>query len=262
MADFQSFAKKGQFNPQQIQSAASGMRNAFSTYNNLQGMADQSAARAEGQALQDEQIYYRRGLAEVKEVGKDLQSLGKLSKTLGKQLYDQQERINKQEMAEGMAESYEYGVTEEEIAEHQAGVAELKKGEEVFQEGAASVFRNGGDYSQAERIKGMSGWRQYGFAVGIAKQASEGFGPWLEQQLAGLEGSLPEKAAAIVGLRNQYMDQMGLTGMNKVLLAEHAFPGMRKSESAAMGALVSNMPLIVLLMIKVELVWSSKLLVT
>lgn len=164
-----------------------------------------------------------------------LTNLAAFSETLSSSLIQQAEQQNKKDQAEGLALAYEQGLPTDEVTQHQQQVEGLRKADDVLQNETRKALEQGVPYEAATQFKNLSGWKAYGYAMGRAKLAGENYGAWMAEKLQDFNGDPAQYAAAMAELRNQYFTDNGLTGLNRVLLAEHVFPTMRQSDAKLMA---------------------------
>ena len=85
----------------------------------------------------------------------------------------------------------------------------------------------------------MSGWKLYGYTKQKAIMAGENYKAWMEGEMANNNDlqisyggrdfspsqaqSLPEKSVAMGALRRKYLEDQGLLGVNRFLLADHFY---------------------------------------
>ena len=196
----------------------------------------------------------------AKQSGEGLIALGKFSKTLSKVLYAEAEKQNERDLNEGIAAAYEegmYGAGSPERMALDMGEAQLKADDAELGFASSIVMNGQGENYQASRsVRNMSGWKQYGYASGKAQIAGQQYGSWMENALStdnetqitiGDQTFTPAQAytpqqtqAAMAVLRRQYMQQAGVSGLAKPLLAKYMFETMMKSDASMVGAARKN----------------------
>jgi hypothetical protein len=181
----------------------------------------------------------------------NVQALAVFSQTLGKQLEEEQNTRNQAQLEEGMALAYEQGVPVEEQASHDSQEQELIAAKEGVNTYADTVAKAGAQVETVEAVRNLSGWKQYGYAVGLARQAAGGYSSWVQDKfltdnetVINIKGEDPftpatastptQKAAALAALRTQYFRQTGILGLNKALLNKYAWDDMRQVDQQYM----------------------------
>lgn len=160
-------------------------------------------------------------------------ALSKFSQTLTDTLVKEAEKKNERDLQEGLNAAYMDGFSPEAIAEFDFKENELKLADEGIQQYADAVSKSGAPFMGVQQVRQLSGWKQYGYAMGMAQIAGDNYGAAMASALAGLPpgASVAEKAAALAQARGEYMRQTGLLGVNPLLSNKYAFPAMRQADS-------------------------------
>jgi len=163
----------------------------------------------------------------------NLRSLANLSKTLSDTLVEETKKRNAQQQEEGLNLAYMDGFSEQEIADFEAQEAELRVADEGIQQYADTVAKSGAPYMGVQRVRELSGWKAYGYAMGMATMAGQDYAVAMQQALADLPADAPvaEKVAALAQARGRFMSERGLVGLNPLLANKYAFPSMRQADS-------------------------------
>lgn len=166
-----------------------------------------------------------------------LTSLADFSTTLSNTLVEQVKQQNERDQQEGLQLAYMNGLPEEVMLAYNSEVDKLKVANDGIQQVADVAQSSGAPFEGVQQLRNLSGWKQYGYAMGIAQRAGDLYPLAMEQALANLpeEATAADRAAALATARGQYMQQMGLTGMNTALLNKHAFPSMRDADAAMLS---------------------------
>ena len=151
---------------------------------------------------------------------------------------ENQERDTEEGDIEGEDEKKPDLSTEEKI-DYYAGVELLKDNKLAFDSAALNVQENGGSFQESEEVRNMSGWKLYGYTKQKAIMAGDNYKAWMEGEMANNNDlqisyggrdfspsqaqSLPEKSVAMGALRRKYLEDQGLLGVNRFLLADHFY---------------------------------------
>jgi murein DD-endopeptidase MepM/ murein hydrolase activator NlpD len=140
-------------------------------------------------------------------------------------------------MEEGVMQAYMDGISTEENLAFEIAEGYLKDNDDQIQGIGDSAQATGAPFMGVQKIRELSGWKAYGYAMGMAQNAGHGYGAAMEQALADVpeDISAAEKAVYLSNARAQFMRQAGLLGMNPALLNKYAFPGMREADSVIMN---------------------------
>ena len=185
-----------------------------------------------------------------------LKQLSNFSNTLSQAVVEERKRGIIDERAEGAAAWEEQQFSAEEISFYNEGKEALRdnkiKGDNVSQE----ISDNGGTFQQAEEPKKLTGWGLYEFTRRKAASGAENYQGWMEGQMSTNEDlqlswtneageqenftpntakTLEQKSIAMRALRKKYFMDTGLANVNKVLLADVAYPTMSKASAAIMA---------------------------
>jgi hypothetical protein len=182
----------------------------------------------------------------------NVQALSVFSQTLGKRLEEERDARNQADVEEGMALAYEQGIPAEEQAVHDYQEQQLIAAKEGVNTYADNIAKSGAELETVEAVRNLSGWKKYGYAVGLAKQAAGGYSSWIQDRfftdnetVINIKGEAPftpatadtptKKAAALAALRTQYFRQTGILGLNKALLNKYAWDDMRQVDQQYMN---------------------------
>jgi len=179
-----------------------------------------------------------------------LDSISAFSQTLSEYLVEEKKEENERLEKEGEIEAIEEemekqeeegdpGIPPEEKIDYYAGVGLLKDNKLAFDSAALATQENGGSFQESEEVRNMSGWKLYGYTKQKAISAGENYKAWMEGEMANNKDlqisyggrdftpsqsqSLPEKSVAMGALRRKYLEEQGLLGINRVLLADHFY---------------------------------------
>mgnify|MGYP003132882154 CR=1 FL=1 len=185
-----------------------------------------------------------------KEQKAKLDSISSFSQTLSEYLVEEKKEENERLEKEGEIEAIEEemekqeeegdpGIPPEEKIDYYAGVGLLKDNKLAFDSAALATQENGGSFQESEEVRNMSGWKLYGYTKQKAISAGENYKAWMEGEMANNKDlqisyggrdftpsqaqSLPEKSVAMGALRRKYLEEQGLLGINRVLLADHFY---------------------------------------
>lgn len=181
-----------------------------------------------------------------------LTGLAAFSETISNSLIEQAKQKAERDQEEGLQLAYVDGLPKPVTEAYDKGIQQLEQAHEGVQQVADKAQQAGEPFEAVQQIRNLSGWKKYGYAMGMAKMAGEEYGPWLADQLKSnstsqiqvgdrvfvpTEAKTPaEKAAATAVLRTEYMRSKGLVGLNPALLNKHAFPQFRDYEQRLLDA--------------------------
>ncbi len=172
-----------------------------------------------------------------KQVGQDLVTLSKLSKTLTDALVERQKGINEDEKAEGVVEGYQQyllgGLDTSQVTE---GMQTAKQQDGVAQDVSSEVLGDSGEnYEAAAGISKATTWREVGRRQGAAMGAVASYDTFVDDQLANQQfNSSAEYAAARAQVQKQFFKEAGLSGVKPQFLAQNVYPQIMKADQAAM----------------------------
>ncbi len=179
-----------------------------------------------------------------------LDSISTFSNTLSEYLVSEKKKENKRLFDEGRIAEIEEDIEKEEEEEgssvppeereeYDQGVDQLKKNKTAFDSAALNIQEEGGSFQEADKVKNMSGWKLYGYTVQKAVSAGDSYQAWMEGEMANnndikitFQGeeftpktakTLDQKKVAMTSLRRKYLQEQGLLGVHKVLLADHFY---------------------------------------
>ena len=166
-----------------------------------------------------------------------LGTLSTFSKTLSDHLEEQQKIKNEADMNEGMMMAY---LTPQDPADALAfDIAEgyLKQGDEQIQAIGDQAQLGGAPFLGVQKLRDLSGWKQYGAAMGFAQKAGDSYAQAMAEITAEMpEGlSMEEKAVYLSNARAQWLQTSGFQRLNPALLNKYAFPQMREADSALLN---------------------------
>lgn len=256
-AQFQGSAKSTPFAPQQAYDPTPAMREQLQ--DQLRWMREDQQMVIEDRrryaAALDRQMRMNQSVRET-----DLENLASMSKTLTDTLLQVKKDRNQAQQEEGLMLAYEYGIPLQQAQQFDQSEKELTKARDATNEFAGRQAKNGAPPEIVEKIRNLSGWRKYGYLVGLAQQSGMKWGEYLdnalqndnETQIDLGNGQIitpaqakdkAEIAAAATVLRKSFIREQGLIGANPALLNKYLFPNMKQGEenviSQRYGALVS-----------------------
>ena len=167
----------------------------------------------------------------------DMDALAAMSSTLADVLVKETERKNESDMQEGVMQAYLDGVDPAEAMEFDAAESYLKNNDDQIQGIGDSAQASGAPFMGVQKIRELSGWKAYGYAMGMAQNVGASYGSAMTQALASVpeDATTAEKAALLSNARAQFMQQTGLMQLNPALLNKYAFPGMREADSVILN---------------------------
>ena len=175
-----------------------------------------------------------------------LNSLSGFSKTLAKTAEQKTEEQRRKDVARGAALAHEEhmhkleteGTDDIPLEEKQAfedNKTQLKEAKQKEQEAKQDIIKNGGSFHDAEKIDNLSGWALYSYSSQRAALLGGEYKNWLEGVFVESDieiqmgedkffpheaRTLEQKKFALRQLRIKYMEENGLTDLNRNLLAE------------------------------------------
>ncbi len=214
--------------------------------------AERNAQAQRNQATQAQSIRDNNAVnqANVRQSNKDLEALSAFSSTLTEQLVENKKKQNEEEMQRGMMMAYTEGVPQEQQDAFDAEEQELNNLNESTIKAANKIEQKTGNVFLGEKVRGMSGWAAYGYAMGKAQQGGVDYAVFYEQQAAntsvvvtneaGVQQEItletaktPAEFAAVQSqIRAEFLKQY--SGMNPALLNKYLFPSMREKEGKAL----------------------------
>lgn len=231
--NYTSYASGGSFNPVER-----------TTY--LPTLEENTRRLQESEQAQIDQVR-RNNEQRVKNAGKEfegLKELAKFSEKLSEVMIEEEKKENERQMQEGVMQAYMNGVSPEDMMALDAGEAQLKQSHQVTNAAGAEFEQVTGDAPTGNRIRSMSGWKQYGYAMGMAEMAGVNYPAFYEQakatttvNLNGREVSYDtaedsaERAAVESAIRMKYL--RSYANINPALLNKYMFPQMRRYEAQA-----------------------------
>jgi hypothetical protein len=200
---------------------------------------DRRLSQAEDQAFRQLQANNKTRQINAQRLGKDLEALAEFSKTLNDQLAKDLKARNKAEMQEGIMEAYYEGVSPEKQEQFKQDENALRETGAAANKLAEQVEEQTGDVFVADRFRSMSGWKKYGYALGMVQRGASNYAMYYEnaKESAAIEvegkgvvtfdnATEPEEYAALQEQVNQeFLNQF--VGVNPALLNEHLFETMQ-----------------------------------
>ena len=220
---FQGSAQSVGFNPVAISSPTEAIaRNQASQLQSLE-----SALDMERQQLD------RVNSVKVNNQKQLVNQLAFFSESLSTMLVEQTERQNQQDMEDGLMQAYLDGIDPAESMAFDIAEGYLKDNDEQLQGIGDQAQMSGAPFMGVQKIRELSGWKGYGYAMGMAQGAGARYASFMEEALADVPTDVTpsEKAVYLSNARSQFLRQSGLMGMNPALLNKYAFPGMREADS-------------------------------
>ena len=170
---------------------------------------------------------------------KTMESLGKFSQTLAKQLIGYQEGVNQREKERGAAAYWDVPPTPEEEAKLDEQEAELNEAERANKIASAKYLADGGAPDIAARMRDLSGWQKVGFVEEMLKTGGSDFSSFIAQnantpvqvgsETMTLNGTTDRVAKDYIlrALRETYEAQYA--GINPLYINRYLYPGMKKA---------------------------------
>ena len=243
-AQFQSSAKSTPFSPLQAPDQTGAMRQQLN--DQLRWMREdqqmvindrQQVAAVMDRRMRDNQIFR----------GKDMEALAGMSKTLTDTLLQIKKDKDQNDQEEGLALFYQNGVPADQVAAFEKDEQQLTEARDQTNAYADRLARTGAPPDVVEQIRNLSGWKRYGFMIGLAQDAGQKWGEFLDNALATDDQTQvdlgngriitpsqaqdkAELAAVAAVMRKRYLRVNGLTGANPALLNKYLFPNMREGE--------------------------------
>jgi hypothetical protein len=167
----------------------------------------------------------------------DIDALASMSGTLADVLTQEAKRQGERDMEEGLMQAYLDGIDPAESMAFDIAEGYLKNNDDQLQSIGDQAQASGAPFMGVQKIRELSGWKAYGYAMGMAQNASNAYPAFMEQALANVPSDLSpaDKAVYLSNARAQFLRQSGLTGMNPALLNKYAFPGMREADSVILN---------------------------
>ena len=222
-AQFKGSAQSVGFNPVAISSPTEAIaRNQQSQLQSLE-----SALHMERQQLD------RVNSVKVNNQKQLVNQLAFFSESLSSMLVQQAEKQNEQDMEDGLMQAYLDGIDPAEAMAFDIAEGYLKENDDQIQGIGDQVQMSGAPFMGVQKIRELSGWKGYGYAMGMAQGAGTRYASFMEEALADVPTDVTpsEKAVYLSNARSQFLRQSGLMGMNPALLNKYAFPGMREADS-------------------------------
>ncbi len=189
-------------------------------------------------------------IANANQSGKDLESLAAFSSSLTEQLIENKKKKNDEEMQRGMMMAYTEGVSQEQQDAFDAEEQEINNLNESTIKAANKIEQKTGNVFLGEKVRGMSGWAAYGYAMGKAQQGGAEYAVFqaqaaantsvvvtneagVQQEITLETAKTPAEFAAVQSqIRSEFLKQY--SGMNPALLNKYLFPSMREQEGKAL----------------------------
>ena len=163
----------------------------------------------------------------------EINQLANFSQSLSDMLMVEAEKKNEADMQEGLMMAYMDGLDPAETMAFDIAEGYLKQQDEGIQAYGDAVQASGAPFMGVQQVRNLSGWKQYGYAMGLAQNAASSYGDAIQQMLAELPASMSasEKAVYLSNARAAYFKQSGIMNINPALLNKYAFPGMREVDA-------------------------------
>ena len=160
------------------------------------------------------------------------------SESLSTMLVEQAERQSEADTHEGLMMAYMDGLDPAQTQDFDEAEGYLKLQDDKIQAFGDAALAKGAPFMGVQKVRNLSGWKQYGYAMGMAQNASSNYATAMQEMLADLPPGLSsaEKAAYLSQARAQYFQQSGIMGINPALLNKHAFPGMREADAQMLNS--------------------------
>ena len=164
-----------------------------------------------------------------------LSNLAPFSKTLSDVITTGLEAKRDQLKEEGLQLAYTDGLPENVTSTFDAQEQQLKDTHEQIQRVADTAQQKGEAFEGVYQIRQLSGWKKYGYAMGMAQNAGSQYQGAMEQAFAEVPEDTPvaEKAALLAQARGQYLSR--LSDINPALLNKYAFPAMREADASLLN---------------------------
>jgi len=164
-----------------------------------------------------------------------LSNLAPFSKTLSDVITTGLEAKRDQLKEEGLQLAYTDGLPENVTRTFDAQEQQLKNTHEQIQRVADTAQQKGEAFEGVYQIRQLSGWKKYGYAMGMAQNAGSQYQGAMEQAFAEVPEDTPvaEKAALLAQARGQYLSR--LADINPALLNKYAFPSMREADASLLN---------------------------
>jgi len=231
MAEFIGYAQGGSFNPNQVTDITGDMKSEYArqtqAYNNYIAGFERNA-----------QVE----LQNARQKGKGLEALGELSGTLAGMAEEKAQKNAERDQEEGMMMAYMDGVPEDVMAGFDLQEKEVKASNAATQSAGAEVEKNTGNAPLGQRVRDMSGWKQYGYAMGLAQMGGINYPAFYataketvsvtingKQVTYASAADTAERAAVEAEIRRQYLSKY--SSINPVLLNKYLFSQMRTFEA-------------------------------
>lgn len=164
-----------------------------------------------------------------------LPELAGFSQTVTELLTTQLKNKAAQLQEEGLQLAYADGLPQQVVETFDQQEQKLRAAHENIQQVADKAQEKGEPFEGVYQIRQLSGWKRYGYAMGIAQTAGSQYQSAMEQALAELPQDTPvaEKAAALATARGRFLSQ--LRDVNPALLNKYAFPSMREADATILN---------------------------
>lgn len=237
--DNQITTRRGQFNPQQIGSAAGAMRQEFQRQRQQDAIFE--AQEDANQRIVLDNLAQKRDNA--MQMGKDMESMAQFSETLLNKVMDFKKASNEAEQVEGLNYAFTNGLDPEKAAAFDADYDALVEVDTAGRKAATEAQRQGADATTVKQIRKLSAWEAVGYAKGQAIMGGQRYGDFFQQaknqvsfeidgrQVTYDTAETVEERQEIEGMiRKSYLARF--KDMNPALLNKFMFEQMHKYESA------------------------------
>jgi len=156
----------------------------------------------------------------------NIQSLADFSSTLSDMLVEETKKQNERDMEEGVMQAYLDGVDPAESMAFDIAEGYLKTNDDQLQTIGDAAQASGAPFMGVQKLRELSGWKAYGYAMGMAQNAGTAYAAYMEEALANvpMDADPSEKAVYLSNARAQFLKQSGLMGMNPALLNKYSLP--------------------------------------
>ena len=214
---------------------------------NMQRMLDQSLQVMQIQAKEEQNALQRQNsMLEIFQ-NDQVQELQNFSQTLTASIAAYRDFRKEKDIEAGMNLAFVEGLPEATRQEFKASERMAEEAATVSEGVALSLEAEDAPTDIVERARGLSGWKGYGYARGIAQLAGSQYGAFFERVGGELQVEVApgryvsldsaetssDFAAITAEIRRQYLKNF--EGMNLALLNEYLFPNMRQYEGKAAG---------------------------
>ena len=227
------------YSPLQVGDATAAMQREFDRQNRDAELTQKQTVNYQKSVIENIGIEGKNAVQQAQELSK----LGEFSKTLNEQLQVFVKESNERQKQDGIMEYYTNGVPQQMQDQFDEEEAALAGTDGAINSAAADVGKETGEAYMERAVRGMSGWKAYGYKLAMAQDAGINFGAALATQgkdfsievngetlTFATADTLPEYQTVLAAFRRQYLAQY--SDMNPAMLNKHTFPAMKKAENA------------------------------